>query len=437
MINLFKPCYEGIRNMCKGAQIHVTAARKKEIASLGVTGGIPASTLVPTVRGLRLAGDLKAGEVIFAQDGSQTKIATIVRHAPDTQLYEVELKDGRTVQCSGTALWQVYRWTHRQRTRILAPILLSTNQIVARGVALHRTADAGETHSWNKFHVPMCETLQYHEKDLPVDPYVVGAFLGDGNIGEYAKMLTFSCSDEDDETVARIAKIIGAAGYLKSSEKTYIWQFLLPDDLKQKTGRQYFHIMDVFENLPELIHNANEKYIPDAYKYSSVEQRWALVQGLMDTDGTIGATHSSWHTQKKKAIVSFSSVSPQLANDFHEVILSLGLSARIGITDRRGQSHTHSNGRTYTRQSIEYDVIISCPNDIKADFFRLDRKRQRGVRVKDVRVKRDYRYQSISDIRPISSDEDIIGIKVNHSSHLFLVGDCIVMHDASLPDEII
>lgn len=241
----------------------------QEMQAAGKLGGILESSVIPTPQGPKVAGNLQAGDFVFAADGTPSEVVGVRHWNPsDEPLYEVTLKDNRTVRCSGNALWEAYRWTHCQNKKILAPLILSTDQILHRGVALHRTADNGETHAWNKFHIPMCAPLQYPEQDLPVDPYVVGAFLGDGNIGEYARMLGLSCSPEDEETVSRIAEIIGAADYVRNSENNYNWYFILPPDKQQTTGRIYFHVTDVFGNLREVIHNAGDKYIPEMYKYS-------------------------------------------------------------------------------------------------------------------------------------------------------------------------
>lgn len=418
-------------------EVHVTKVRKAEISDLVTTGGVVASSMIPTTKGPRPANTLEVGDRIFAANGCPTRIVSVDEHLPSGDLYEVTFRDGNSVRCSGDALWMAYRWTHRKGVRVLRPLLLSTEQIMGRGVALHHIADNGKQHSWNKFHIQTCEPLRYRKRNLPVDPYVVGAFLGDGNVGAYARMLSFSCSPEDEETVKRIADLIGASGYVRNSSHNYSWSFLLSEERQLALGRRYVYADDIFGDLPEIRHTAEAKSIPAQYKYASVEQRWALVQGLMDTDGSIGEAHSDWHTRKPKANVEFATVSAQLAEDMAEVIRGLGCIAHVGVMDRRGQERTHANGRTYIRKSLEYCVSITCDNSLKPDFFRLERKKQRGRRVESVKARRDYRYQSISDIRRIDNVEPVVSIEVEDESHLFVAEGCIVMHDAFLPDEIV
>src|SRR5699024_11408057 len=72
---------------------------------------------------------------------------------------------------------------------------------------------------------------------------------------------------------------------------------------------------------------SSDRRIPKKYLYSSVEQRWALVRGLFDTDGTIGATGGRFN-------VSYSTFSKGLAEDVRDLLFSLGVSNSLNI-DRR------------------------------------------------------------------------------------------------------
>lgn len=394
--------------------------------------GLPENTLIPTPDGPMRIADMKLGMPVFAANGRITTVTKVIRNEHPEPIYEMTLKDGRKLQCTKETVLDAYRWTHVKGQRAKTPLHITLEELMERGVALHRLDDESKPHRWNKFHYANCGVVQYPVSDVPVDPYVVGAFLGDGNIGNYAKILSFSCSPEDEETVARIAELIGASGYVRPSEKNFTWMFLLSDQYHiADSKRKYIHIQDIFSDLPELLHNADEKRIPAKYKYASESQRWALLQGMMDTDGSIGAITSGSTNRKKKAPLSISSVSPGLIDDLCEIIWSLGLEARVHMKDRRGQKHRASNGKIYIRKSIEYTVVITCPNDIKHRFFRLERKRQRAYEIADTKVRRDYRYQSIVDIQPAGISVPTVALTVSDPQHSFLANDYLVICDAS------
>lgn len=395
-----------------------------------MASGIPVGTMVPTPTGPRVIEDIKVGDSVFTVDGSVTKVIEVVPSEQPEDIYALKIKDGREVHCTLDTQFDAYRWTHEKGKRVKKPLLMSLSDILGRDIASHRIGDDNKSHRWNKWHSANCKAVSYPKVDLPVDPYVVGVFLGDGNLGQYTKMLSLSCSRIDEETVAHISELIGAGGYVHVSAQSHNWAFLLSDRyVVSDPKRKYIHVQDVFGDLPEVVHYANEKSIPPQYKYASEEQRWALVQGIMDTDGSIGASETETN-RLKKATMKITSTSKQLIDDLAEVIWSLGVEAYISFEDRRGQKY-RSAGKTYIRKSVEHTLAIRCSNEDKANFFRLERKKQRAYDVEDTKIRRDYRYQSIVDIYPLDMQEHVINLVVDSPSQSFLAKDFIPIRDAS------
>lgn len=401
----------------------------KHLQEKGISGALPDSLEVLTPTGTETIGNLKVGDTLFAADGTMTRVTKIEHMPKSDKIFILCLKDGRCFPCTSEALCVVYRWTHRGPNRMLAPVMKTTQEMMEHGI--FKTWVKKTLNHLYFYRVPVCLPVQYESTDLPVDPYVVGAFLGDGNTGEYATHLSFSCDPVDVETVQCIAELIGATGYVRSSEDNFSWSFIMPEDARPSDRRKYIHVTDVFGDLPELIHNAGDKCIPEAYKRGSVEQRWDLVQGLMDTDGSIDEQVSD-ASGKEKASLSFASTSKQLIFDMLNLLWGLGIEATIGLNDRRGEERIHANGKAYARKSVEYNIDIVCPNDMKDRFFRLDRKVQRANRVRDVTARRDYRYQAVTEILRTGMTDNVSRIEVDDGSHLFLSKDCVVIHDSKI-----
>jgi hypothetical protein len=198
-----------------------------------------------------------------------------------------------------------------------------------------------------KHAVHVAEAINLPESEVPVDPYTLGAWLGDGYTDGAAIV------SEDREIIDNIE----ASGYKVSTirvnherqtSETHIYRFGpdLRDDLAslgftRRKGRMKL------------------KHIPYAYLRSSVDQRLALLQGLMDTDGTIdteGACELSLSDQR-------------LAADALELVRSLGIKASMR-TGRAG----------YTDDADEY---VQCKDRHRIHFtttqpvFRLPRKAAR------------------------------------------------------------
>ena len=163
--------------------------------------------------------------------------------------------------------------------------------------------------------------------------------------------------------------------------------------------------------------SAKDKHIPTCYKWGTVEERFAIIQGLMDTDGTID--------QQGKTI-SFCSISKQLAEDVQFVIRSLGGSAKITT---KQPFYTNDKGERINGQ-LAYTVFIRIKDAQR--LFRLDRKKARctpyngGVSEVARRIvgyrhigKKDGRCITVDDVNSLYLTNDFI---VTHNTFISLFG---------------
>ena len=105
-----------------------------------------------------------------------------------------------------------------------------------------------------------------------------------------------------------------------------------------------------------------DKYIPDIYKTASIEQRWALLQGLFDTDGCI--------EDKDRFHLTYSTTSEKLRDDICEVIYSLGMSCSWWLSRKAG---------VRTAKADQYTINVNIDNDMKKHFFRYPFKLDRAM----------------------------------------------------------
>ena len=155
------------------------------------------------------------------------------------------------------------------------------------------------------------------------------------------------------------------------------------------------------------------------YKFGSIEQRWALVQGLFDTDGTIENT--------TRYNISYSTTSKRLADDLREVLWSLGIPTSI---------NKWSNSRKdKPSDSFEYDIHVKVMNKDKAKFFRLGRKKQRAIEATKVVKKREKKFDTVAikSIEKLPEQDEMVCIMVDDPEHLYLIGDdYVVTHNTEL-----
>jgi replicative DNA helicase len=151
------------------------------------------------------------------------------------------------------------------------------------------------------------------------------------------------------------------------------------------------------------------KHIPAQYLRSSERQRRALLTGLLDTDGTVGRTGS----------VQFSVTSRRLAEDFRELVHSLGY--------RCGWSQKRVHGRT-PDSSVAYTVTFTTSDDV----FWLERKRVMHRERRPRHTTPRTRQRFITAVREIPS-VPVRCVQVDNSDQMYLVGRAMIpTHNSTL-----
>lgn len=259
--------------------------------------GLPLSTEIPTTCGWKLMGDLKVGDMVYGGNGQATRVTWV---SPDHKLrvFELEFDDGVTVRADESHLWSAYHANDRLKAD-RRPRLVSTLQ-------MSLSVDRSDRKNWS---IPLAAPVDYPEAVLPVHPYVLGAWLGDGNSS--GPNLTYH---QDDRAIYdRCAALIGEAGREVPDKRK-------PHVLRGRLGGPQFS-----RRLRGLgiTGRSGCKYIPEAYLRGSVNQRLELLKGLLDTDGTVYTRKSSC------SFVELSFCVERLATGALELIRSLGFKARM------------------------------------------------------------------------------------------------------------
>jgi exodeoxyribonuclease-5 len=404
-MELTKKQFEGLKIAISRYQNH---EKYTVIAGYAGTGKAqPIDTMIPTPEGNRRLGDIQIGDYVFDRQGKPTKVLGIYPQGVIDN-YKITLEDGRTTFCNGEHIWSYYTSKGNLAEKTTSEMLAAGLKYAGKGCF--------------KFKIPNIEhPVKFNiSKKLVIDPYVIGAFLGDGCCKE--SQLTISSSDE--ELVEEIRQLIGAKQYVKKSDFNYNWTFLLPDE--QITT--YHNIKNIkfitkkFFNKyqQELCCGAQDKRIPFDYKYASIEDRYSLLQGLLDTDGSIGRNDSN------RFNIRYTSTSLNLIKDVQDVLYSLGYKSTISIDSRKEK---------YTSNC--YTLLINIPNEEKYKLFRLSRKKNIALQAKKYIKRKDYSKIAIVNIEKLKEKTDMICIYVDNKEHLYLTNNYIVTHNTTLVHSII
>lgn len=354
---------------------------------------------IPTPDGWKKMKDIHKGDCVFSVDGSATSVLyeSEVFHKP---MYRVSFEDGSTVDASGDHIWTVQTKDSR-RTAQRVPKRRRRNkpQICERGGWYELTTEDmlsdfchtrkdGKGHEY-KYRVPLQKAVEYPRKELPVDPYVLGVWLGDGN----SSGQNITVSDDDlDGTKKRIEERGYTCSVIRYKNRACAINIdPHPRGCSRKlydgSFRYALRSLGVLEN----------KHIPEIYLTASVEQRKDLLCGLMDTDGTVSKTGQCTFTQKSKIV----------AQQVLQLVRSMGIKASMREVD--ATCNGKPAGSVYC---VHFFTSKQNP------CFLMPRKYDRLKEKLSARMSA----KSITGIEPIQEKPSKC-IMVDHPSHLYLAGN--------------
>ncbi len=355
------------------------------LASKGPGKELCKNTVIPTPVGDRRFGDLVVGDAVFADDGMPTVVTAIFDNGIKP-VWRVKFDDGTSVLAGAEHQWKVRGQAERARKSMYKPwSVLTTEQIIARGVRVKNGKWAGR-----QFEIPLHGAAHYPEATLPLDPYLVGVWLGDGtrNSPSYFK------------PYVEIEHELQRRGYVTSRSGDHV---------------RILGMLDKFRELECFGCYSFEKYIPERFKLASPQQRRDLLCGLMDTDGCIGDdSHMEYDTTSK-----------QLALDVVWLVRSLGGNALVKQGIKAGAYHDENGNRIECRDC--YRVSVRTP----FNPFRIAHKAVRWTDPMRSPSTARYLKRYIESIEP-AGEADCMCITVDHPSACYLVNDFIVTHNTTV-----
>jgi phage terminase large subunit-like protein len=355
---------------------------------------VSTDTEVATPGGWVRMGEIQEGDLVFGQDGKPSKV-TYCSPVFDKPMYRVTFEDGAVIKASADHLWTVQTkesrktsryeltganpWSVNQRYHANGGWYETTTEEMAAGYFRERPDGKGTEY---KYRVPMAEPVEYPAKVLPLDPYTLGVWLGDGGKGT----TSIACSNDD---LAETIKNLEAEGHATKVRYPKNRAPLIDIDVtprgKPNPTRDALKVLGIFR----------EKKIPAAYMFAAADQRLALLQGLMDTDGFCSKAGQCEFAQKDE----------RLTDQVRELLASLG------IKSTKAKKKIRCNGKECAAFSVKFYT------DKKRPCFRMSRKLERLKNELSPRM----RAKSITKIERIPNEPSRC-IMIDNQSHLYLVG---------------
>ncbi len=295
----------------------------------------PYSQTVYTPNGKTTWENVKVGTNLFHPNGGVTTV-TEVHEFGEGDVYKITFSDGRVVYSSLDHEWEYTRFGYSGMDGKKE----KKEEVVYRGTTaqLIELLKAKSTKT-NRLKFDIGQPGEFEERDVPIDPYTLGLMLGDGSIGksnDNRSPITMMHSDFDS-----------ISSHIPYKTKKFYWgKSPIRCEIFIPNGRTFYKQLDLFDK------KSGTKFIPDIYKYNSIEVRLGVISGLLDADGSV---------TKDYGVIEYCSKSEQMANDFIEIVRSLGIGAKRGSRI--------INGTTY------YRCYVYCAPE-EERLFKLERKRE-------------------------------------------------------------
>ncbi len=378
--------------------------------SPGLGKAFSLDTPVLTPKGYKPIGDLQLGDVVYDENGHKTQVTAIYDHQ-DLEMYKITFFDGVSVICCKDHLWQInYRKTN---THLRTPGGCCKRKLVSEVKSTEWIA----THNYrgSKVSVPVISqpvVFDSQNLDLPMKPYLLGALLGDGNLG----LTSVHITSADEEILTKVRQNLPPQCTLhKLPNQKYDYSIVRSS---QGLNSKQNIIIQALKQLNLLGHISKTKFIPDIYKYASVEDRLELLRGLLDTDGYV-SKKASRKDKFYSGTLQFTTVSSQLFEDFCEVVESLG-----GLVSRHARQSSYMDKKTGKRVICQLaytgTIWMSDPTQLltlSRKLSRLDRKPART-------------HRHIINVERVSNAPGRC-ITVDSPSHLYIAKNCLVTHNTS------
>jgi len=371
-IKLYEPQRDAILKIINNRRTVICASRQ-------VGKALALDTPVPTPTGWTTMGMLKDGDQVFDENGQICNIIKAHDIRYDRKCYELTFSNGEKIVADESHEW--FTQSRNERRHKLNGSNKTTKDLLE---TLHSGLEPNHR-------ISVSGEVQYTPQQLNIDPYLLGYWIGDG----------FSAGSRIIVGEQDIANVLDNLSRITNKSITY-----LPNRRCYHIGILKDDMQISFKTKLKNINVLNNKHIPKEYLQSSTEQRMALLQGLMDSDGYC----------QKRGICHFYTIKSNLADNVKELLYSLGIQCSL-------------TSKIPTIKGKKCNRVYILTFKTHKNIFRIERKLER-IKQQNLTGRNNYIY--IKDIKLVKS-VPVRCVSVDSLSHLFLCGKTFIpTHNSTL-----
>lgn len=363
---LFKP-FEYQKRLIENYHNH-----RFSISMLGRQMGkaISGDTPIVTPNGLVCMKELKVGDTVYDSNGEQTKVIFKTDTQQNRKCYKVKFIHGEEIIADAEHEWVVINDNGEGQ-------IYTTEQLIQYNQSV--------TNVRNGITIKLAPAIKFDKKDVPIDPYELGVWLGTG----HSESNVIATRADDYEEFSKILKV----ECVKSR--------------KNSTSCFGIKLADLSTAILKESNLYGDKHIPTEYIFNDIDTRLEILRGLMDTNGSV----------EKNGLCYFYHSDLDMIKGVRLLLSSLGIKSTLTSKD--------------TTRKMNFEL---CFTTCDFDVFKLPRKLQRQHNSKqDINYKRF----GIDDIEEVSS-EPVYCIEVDSETHMFLAGETLIpTHNCTLGETVI
>lgn len=341
----------------------------------------PVTTSIPTPKGWKKLGKIKVGDEVFDRLGRPTKVLKIFPQGKKEN-YKVVFSDGRYSFCNDEHIWGCVTRGGFIRS-------FTVKDMIGEGLK--------DNNGEYKFKIPMCQPVEYTEKQFDLDPYIVGLLFGQGI--ELQNENELFC--ENEEIIKELCKVLNC-GYKKVSGKEYNWILLDGTQYKDLYGRlrsnEYTKDDFIFSTINKFL---TFEEIPKEYLLGSISQRFSLLQGLLDSAGVVDTNIGK---------IIFYSPNYKIIKNVQQLYYSLG----------------------YITNTVNtYGIATHISVIEKEKLLRIKTKKDLAKNLQISSIEKDNQL-FVTDIKKLNNKVEMVCILVDNDEHLYLTNDYLVTHNTGI-----
>ena len=353
----------------------------------------PLDSLILSENGFIRMGDITLKDKIFSKSGNLTNVIGIFPQG-EKDIYKITFSDDSVTECCDEHLWLVKSARDRENKKNF-----NVKELVDIKKDFILKRDGRKNYS-----IPITEPINFSSKEVTINPYLMGILIGDGCfVSPNVRLTTI-----DNEILNKFNELLDDNYILSQQNSDLISYNIIFKNSKNRFNDNLIPFTILIANYDLLGSKSSEKFIPNDYKFNSIKNRIELLQGLMDSDGTI---------ENKSRSLSFSTSSKKLIDDFKFIVESLG-----GVVNKlRIKKGGYKKNNIYIACKESYTYSFRLPNNITP--FKLSRKL--------ILFKEKTKYFPIRYIKNIEyvGKKEAQCIMVDDDSHTYLTNDLIVTHN--------